>query len=65
MKSRRVLRYLCDHCSKGFWDKNKCLRHEPSQDPVYATLTGKRLTIECAYCGKVVIRMRVKEVCEP
>jgi aspartate carbamoyltransferase regulatory subunit len=35
------------------------------QDPVYATLTGKRLTIECAYCGKVVIRMRVKEVCEP
>jgi hypothetical protein len=42
------------------------------QEPVYATLnypksilTGKLLTIECAYCGKVVIRMRVKEVCEP
>ena len=29
MKSRRVLRYMCDHCSKGFWEKNKCLRHEP------------------------------------
>jgi len=29
MKSRRVLRYLCDHCNKGFWNKNKCLRHEP------------------------------------
>ena len=29
MKSRRVLRYLCDHCNKGFWNKKKCLRHEP------------------------------------
>jgi uncharacterized OB-fold protein len=35
------------------------------QETVYATLRGKLLTIECANCGKVVIRMRVKEVCEP
>jgi hypothetical protein len=35
------------------------------QEPVYATLRGKLLKIECAECGKVVIRMRVKEVCEP
>ncbi len=28
MKSRRVLRYLCDHCGKGFWEKKKCQRHE-------------------------------------
>ncbi len=28
MKSRRVLRYMCDHCNKGYWEKTKCLRHE-------------------------------------
>lgn len=28
MKSRNVLRYLCDHCNKGFWEKKKCLHHE-------------------------------------
>jgi hypothetical protein len=28
MKSRRVLRYMCDHCNKGYWEKSKCLRHE-------------------------------------
>ena len=28
MKSRRVTRYMCDHCNKGYWEKSKCLRHE-------------------------------------
>ena len=28
MKSRRVTRYMCDHCNRGYWEKKKCLRHE-------------------------------------
>ena len=29
MKSRHVLRYICDHCNEGYWEKKSCLRHEP------------------------------------
>jgi len=36
-----------------------------AESPTWAVLTGTMVTIECAECGGVVIRMRVKEVCEP
>lgn len=29
VKSKKVLRYYCDHCHRGFWSKNKCVQHEP------------------------------------
>lgn len=29
MKTRKVLRYYCDHCRRGWWSKKKCLDHEP------------------------------------
>lgn len=28
MRSKKVLRYYCDHCNKGFWGKQACLEHE-------------------------------------
>lgn len=28
MKTRQVIRYLCEHCNKGYWEKKGCLRHE-------------------------------------
>jgi hypothetical protein len=28
MKSRHVLRYMCDHCNRGYWNKKKCANHE-------------------------------------
>lgn len=28
MRSKKVLRYYCDHCNKGFWKKSICLEHE-------------------------------------
>ncbi len=29
MKTRQVIRYLCEDCNKGYWEKKGCLRHEP------------------------------------
>jgi len=28
MRSKKVIRYYCDHCNKGFWKKDACLDHE-------------------------------------
>ncbi len=28
MRSKKVLRYYCDHCNKGFWKKQDCKEHE-------------------------------------
>lgn len=28
MKSKKVMRYYCDHCSRGHWKKDACLEHE-------------------------------------
>lgn len=28
MKSKKVLRYYCDHCNRGHWKKSGCLEHE-------------------------------------
>jgi len=29
VRIRNTKRYICDHCSKGFWKKEYCLEHEP------------------------------------
>lgn len=28
MHTRKAMRYLCDHCNKGFWDKSTAIKHE-------------------------------------
>jgi len=28
MRSRKVWRYYCDHCSRGHWKKQDCAEHE-------------------------------------
>ena len=28
MHTRKAIRYICDHCNKGFWNKAKAIKHE-------------------------------------